>query len=97
MTREETQQSRQKVMVTQQSEENVNIIASQRVVNIKNAQCQARGERTVEQDNNLVCLSRGATQVIRNKGDYNLRNRKENNTVALSKDELKEIMDSIFK
>ena len=81
-------------MVTQLSEENVNIVASQRVGN-KKIQCQVRGEHTEDKGNDLECLSRGDTQVNGNKSAYNLRNRMANKADSMSKDDVKELLENI--
>ena len=92
-TSEQTQQNKQERKVTQLSEKNVNIVASQRFAN-KRMQCQVSGEYTEEKDNDLECLSRGDSIVNRNKSVYNLRNRTGNDVISMSRDEVKELLDS---
>ena len=72
------------------------IVASQRFVN-KRMQCQVRGKYTEENDNDLECLSRGDSIVNRNKSAYNLRNRTGNNAILMSRDEVKEVLDSFCR
>ena len=95
-TSEQTQQNKQERKVNQLSERNVSIVASQRFVN-KRMQCLVRGEYTEVKDNDLECLSRGDFIVNRNKSAYNLRNRTGNDVVLISRDEVKELLDSFYR
>ena len=94
MTRKQEQRSIQGESVTQQREENVNIIVKQRVG--EKRQCQDRGESSEYKDNDLQCLASGNTQGYSSKSDYNLRTRSQNKSVSTSEEKMIELVDSFF-
>ena len=93
MTRKQEQRSIQGESVTQQREENVNIIVKR--VGEKR-QCQDRGERSEYKDNDLQCLASGNARGYSSKSDYNLRTRSQNKSVSTSEEKMIELVDSFL-